>query len=470
MSEVVDTPIYEEVDDFVTPNNSAPNKESSSIPNRTNTKRGLIKSPSPNIKMVLYLLVISFVVMGVASSGFLYIFLQIGRLKSELAALQQSSVSSLLDLTERINNSELDIHNYSVVLNLQSDNLSREMDRKVKQLNSLIGRLRMQLRQDYSAFESERLRLRMETQQLNWFVNHLHTQLYTNLSLTENTTQSLSNVTMNWFGKHQSYPATSCVAVLLYYPSSPSGHYWVRSSNGSAVRVYCDMTRSCGNITGGWMRVAELDMTNNSTQCPSGLRQHTYSNIRTCETESSSASCSSVIFSTNNIRFSRVCGKIKAYQLGSTNAFADTGRGTDPDINTYYVDGVSLTHGRPRQHIWTFVADFDEIGTYPEDYCPCTKTNQAYLARGTPHFVGNDYFCDTGSQDQAVNGMLYPDNPLWDGAGCGSLNKCCSFNNPPWFYKQLPQPTTDDIEMRVCRDQEKQNEDIMIENIYIYVQ
>ena len=35
---------------------------------------------------------------------------------------------------------------------------------------------------------------------------------------------------------------------------------------GSAVRVYCDMTRTCGNITGGWMRVAELDMTRTSSQ------------------------------------------------------------------------------------------------------------------------------------------------------------------------------------------------------------
>ena len=34
-------------------------------------------------------------------------------------------------------------------------------------------------------------------------------------------------------------------------PSSPSGYYWVSAFNGSAVRVYCDMTRSCGNITGG---------------------------------------------------------------------------------------------------------------------------------------------------------------------------------------------------------------------------
>jgi hypothetical protein len=34
----------------------------------------------------------------------------------------------------------------------------------------------------------------------------------------------------------------------------------------------------------------------------------------------------------------------------------------------------------------------------------------------------------------------------------------------------MPQPTTDDIEMRVCTDEEKSAEDIAIENIDIYVQ
>ena len=80
-------------------------------------------------------------------------------------------------------------------------------------------------------------------------------------------------------GQESFSPAPSCAALP---PSSPSGYYWVRASNGSAVRVYCDMTLTCGNITGGWMRVAYLDMTNSSHQCPSGLRQHTDSSIRTC--------------------------------------------------------------------------------------------------------------------------------------------------------------------------------------------
>ncbi len=83
--------------------------------------------------------------------------------------------------------------------------------------------------------------------------------------------------------------------------------------------------------------------------------------------------------------------------------------------------------------------------------------------------MGNDYFCDTGSEGQ-IESIFYGDDPLWDGAGCGPLNTCCSFNNPPWFYKELPEPTTDDIEMRVCTDQRSTNEDIAIEKIDIYVQ
>ena len=38
------------------------------------------------------------------------------------------------------------------------------------------------------------------------------------------------------------------------------------------------------------------------------------------------------------------------------------------------------------------------------------------------------------------------------------------------FYKQLPQPTTDDIEMRLCRDERASNENIFIDPMLdIYV-
>ena len=73
--------------------------------------------------------------------------------------------------------------------------------------------------------------------------------------------------------------------------------------------------------------------------------------------------------------------------------------------------------------------------------------------------------------DTAVQvGHFYSADPLWDGSGCGSTSSCCGFNNPPWFCKQLPQPTSDDIEMRVCVNQATSDEDVALEIVEVYVQ
>ncbi len=55
-------------------------------------------------------------------------------------------------------------------------------------------------------------------------------------------------------------------------------------------------------------------------------------------------------------------------------------------------------------------------------------------------------------------------------AGCGGTSTCCQFNNPPWFCKQLPQPTTDDIELRLCADGSTRDEDITIRQVDIFIQ
>ena len=77
---------------------------------------------------------------------------------------------------------------------------------------------------------------------------------------------------------------------------------------------------------------------------------------------------------------------------------------------------------------------------------------------------------NTRSKGSEGRGFFYLDDPLWDGAGCGPENTCCSLNTPPWFHRQLPQPTTDSIEMRLCIDEGSGSEDILIEQIEIYVQ
>ncbi len=101
------------------------------------------------------------------------------------------------------------------------------------------------------------------------------------------------------------------------------------------------------------------------------------------------------------------------------------------------MEGISLTHGSPRKHIWTstFAASADEVGTHLPSNCPCTNINQARSATTPPAFAGSDYFCDTASQGIFRNGFFYGGDPLWDGAGCGPLNTC----SLRWKYPQLLQ-------------------------------
>ena len=65
--------------------------------------------------------------------------------------------------------------------------------------------------------------------------------------------------------------------------------------------------------------------------------------------------------------------------------------------------------------------------------------------------------------------LLYADDPLWDGQGCGPTSTCCTFNNPPWFCKQLPQSTNADLEVRLCSFNYASAENTPVELVEIYV-
>ena len=108
---------------------------------------------------------------------------------------------------------------------------------------------------------------------------------------------------------------TSCAAIKQLLPLCPSGYYKIRSSTGSATTAYCDMTRSCGGITGGWMRVTELDMTDNTTQCPDSLELRT-APLRTCRIgHIHGSACSPVMFSVDGFQYSKVCGRITRWEV-----------------------------------------------------------------------------------------------------------------------------------------------------------
>ena len=215
----------------------------------------------------------------------------------------------------------------------------------------------------------------------------------------------------------------------------------------------------CGG-TGGWRRVVYLNMTDPNTNCPSDWQLTSHSK-RTCgKNNTSYLSCDSVFFPVSGGDYTSVCGSIKAYQYNGLDAFEAYHGGEVTTINGAYVAGVSLTHGSPRQHIWTFAAAASEISTNAEG-CPCTGANVTI-----PPFVGGDYFCESGVNSHYMSGF-HPDDPLWDSESCSSSSSCCSFNNPPYFTKQLSSPTSDPIEARLCRWES--HEDSPVEFMELYV-
>ena len=136
-------------------------------------------------------------------------------------------------------------------------------------------------------------------------------------------------------------------------------------------------------------------------------------------------------------------------------------------LEEVYIDGVSITHGSPRQHIWSFVAS--SLVTSADCHgCKCYSQDTVTVTE-VP-FIGRKFFCDSGTETSDSGTVFHPTNPLWDGQGCSQNNGCCTFNNPPWFCSELDQHTSDDIELRLCADEPTHNEDIPIEIIELYVQ
>lgn len=228
----------------------------------------------------------------------------------------------------------------------------------------------------------------------------------------------------------------------------------------------------CG--PGLWKRVAYLDMNDTLQQCPSNWTEYNHSFVRSCtRPNSTGSSCASELYSPGNYEYRRVCGRVIAYQNGSTDAFGRLNRElVNETIDSAYVDGLSLTYGAERAHIWTFAAGNSEVR--PPDvsyarfacYCGDNSTN----GMRPPPYVGNNFFCESAvNSDVTAMAMFYSEDPLWDGTNCPNTN-CCDFNSPPWFTMQLPAPTTEDIEARICCDESSENEDVAVALLEIFVQ
>ena len=134
-------------------------------------------------------------------------------------------------------------------------------------------------------------------------------------------------------------------------------------------------------------------------------------------------------------------------------------------INGVFFDGLSIMYGSPRKHIWTYTAGFND-GYNLFDNCPCNNgsTNQV------PPYVGSDYYCESGTNSNTCLNKLFSNDVLWDGEKCGGIEApCCTHPNMPWFIKTLNESTTEDIELRACKQEFGCDNSVSIFLIEIYV-
>ena len=219
----------------------------------------------------------------------------------------------------------------------------------------------------------------------------------------------------------------------------------------------------CG-IIGNWRRIAYFDTTQGDS-CPAGLR--TFTNTTTdqtaCGTTSGGPVRISLNFSTGG-EYTNICGRVRGYQYFHGVAFYHHGQ-RHQTIDTNYVDGISITKGSPRQHLWTYAIGLSE--TFHSAYfaCPCARSN--YDPSWIPEFVGSNYYCESGFVDNWQQRRVVWEDPLWDGQGCYAPNNMCC-NRYGWFHRQVP-PSSDDVEVRWCKYYDSSNSDILTDQLEIWV-
>ena len=112
----------------------------------------------------------------------------------------------------------------------------------------------------------------------------------------------------------------------------------------------------CG--AGDWYRVAHLNMNDSSQQCPPAWREDISRGIRVCArpiVSESTPHCLSALYTVDRQYTNlKVYGRAIGYQFGSTDAFRSNLFMVT--IDDAYMDGISITHGSPRNHIWTYTA------------------------------------------------------------------------------------------------------------------
>ena len=263
------------------------------------------------------------------------------------------------------------------------------------------------------------------------------------------------------YGMSASTPATSCKQIYQCNPNATSGSYWLNTT--SPIQVFCNMNAThCGSITGGWMRAVYLY---DGRECSFGVTAGG-NNVRGCIGYVTTPGCKSSLYPTHAVPYSKVCGRAHAYQYGIPDGFRSYHL-KNQTLDGYYVDGLSITHGIPRSHIWTFAAGQGKYSTVTDSTCPCA----IHAGPAAPPFVGENYFCESGFTFGGSYDSLGTNDPLFDSQGCPTGSTCCT-RGGPWFSTTLGYQTDDDIELRWCFDEpfSSAREEVVVQLLEIYIQ
>ena len=374
----------------------------------------------------------------------------ISSVKREIKTSENILDSSTNDVTELVAFlSERIIGNLTEVVEKRLSSLNESVKMELSHVNGIISDLSRDLQTHSQQTTSA-------VAQLDTRLSSLNESMRDNYIGVRNGLISLSNyalLTSEYIGEHDYEIANELKKI----------------NHSLAEKIMNNARYSCGGTT-NWRRAVYLDMTDSNTNCPSGWQLTGYSK-RTCgRVGPDDLTCDSVFFPVGGGPYSQVCGRITAYQYGLPDGFSGFSDRGQTTIDSVYVSGVAVLHGRPRQHIWTFAVGPWENNTvdHRSERCPCDSG-----VTSIPPFVGEDYFCESGYvwpgyRNDTDQIRIHSNDPLWDGEGCHSTSTCCSFHNPPYFTQTLNQTTSDDLELRIClRDLHVDNVAVELVDLYV---
>ena len=216
----------------------------------------------------------------------------------------------------------------------------------------------------------------------------------------------------------------------------------------ASIILICSHRCKCG--PGDWVKIGSL---NPLDSCPSGFMSENIGGAQVCWKKEKG--CTSFSFEAGQ-DYRAVCGVATAYAYGSPDAFGSP----DETIDEAYVDGISITYGSPRQHLFTYAA------AYEFEKCPCKG------GPTEPAFVNNNAYCGDKvlAPGEQWERKWYPNTVLWHAASdCSDDDITCRDDYRPWFSVETASSTSDAVEIRSCQDQAYDDEAIGIASMEIYI-